>query len=67
MQRYVTSLLAIAGTLLVARAEEPGKSDPKVGEGWIDLMKPEVWKKFDPAWKFPNVKAKSKEQLANNS
>ncbi len=29
-------------------ADAPGS--PANGNGWTDLMKPEVWKKFDPAW-----------------
>jgi hypothetical protein len=34
---------------LFAFAEEPKKPDTK-NDGWIDLMKPEVWKKVDDRW-----------------
>lgn len=39
---------AIAGVLL-ATCVAAG-ADPKPADGWIDLMKPEVWKKVDPGW-----------------
>ena len=50
--------LAVAFTVLAASllgAQEPKKPadpkpDPKPADGWIDLMKPDVWKKYDPAW-----------------
>jgi hypothetical protein len=48
MRTAITGLLAaacaaIAGSTLGAGA--PGPDD-----GWIDLMRPEVWKKVDPGW-----------------
>src|SRR5262245_40879791 len=43
-------LLALA---VAAPAEEPKKADPKVDkDDWIDLMKPDVWKKVDDKWIF---------------
>ena len=47
---------AIAGGLLLVAclaASAPGAhapGSPQPGDGWIDLMKPEVWRKFDPGW-----------------
>ncbi|HEV3436376.1 MAG TPA: family 16 glycoside hydrolase, partial [Gemmata sp.] len=46
----MAGLFLVVGTTVVAMAEEPKKSDPKPADGWIDLMKPEVWKQFDPGW-----------------
>jgi hypothetical protein len=43
---------AIAGVLLaacLAAGTTPG-ADPKPADGWTDLMRPDVWKKFDPNW-----------------
>lgn len=42
---------AIAAVLLAAcvAAGTPG-ADPKTADGWVDLMKSDVWKKFDPNW-----------------
>jgi hypothetical protein len=47
--------MRIAAVLALAAASAgltPGAEDPaaKPGEGWIALMKPDVWKKFDPKW-----------------
>ena len=39
----------IAGVLLAACLAAPA-ADPKPADGWIDLMRPDVWKKFDPGW-----------------
>jgi hypothetical protein len=37
--------------LLAAAAGTLAADDPKnPADGWVDLMKPEVWKKFDPKW-----------------
>ena len=30
-------------------ADEPKQPKPQA-DGWIDLMKPDVWKKVDPGW-----------------
>jgi len=39
--------------VIVASAEEPKKPEPKADkDGWIDLMKPDVWKKVDTRWIF---------------
>jgi hypothetical protein len=50
-------LLAFAFVVLFGSlftfAEEPKKPDAKTGsDGWIDLMKPDVWKKVDDKWIF---------------
>lgn len=48
MRKPLALVLAFAGSL-AALAEDPKKPDPKA-DGWIDLMKPEVWKKVDAKW-----------------
>ncbi len=35
---------------LIAAREEPKRPADQPGDGWIDLMKPDVWKKYDPKW-----------------
>lgn len=45
---FVAFVSALFGSL-GGRAEEPKKLDAKAGE-WIDLMKPDVWKKVDEKW-----------------
>src|SRR5262245_23832161 len=42
----LASCSAVAGTGQGANA--PGS--PDTPEGWVELMKPDVWKKYDPAW-----------------
>jgi hypothetical protein len=42
------ALAALVGSVTTA-AEEPKKSAAK-DDGWIDLMKPEVWKRYDAKW-----------------
>ncbi len=42
---FAPALAALFGTI-VALAEEPKKA----ADGWIDLMKPDVWKKVDDRW-----------------
>jgi hypothetical protein len=46
----VSIALALFCLCLVAAADEPKKPTDKSAEGWIDLMKPDVWKKMDPGW-----------------
>ncbi|MBA4064424.1 MAG: DUF1080 domain-containing protein [Isosphaera sp.] len=41
-------LAASAGSL--AGADDPKKPDPKPADGWVDLLRPDAWKKFDPKW-----------------
>jgi hypothetical protein len=44
MKTMLALLLAAAGSLA-------GAGDPKKpADGWVDLMRPEAWKKFDPKW-----------------
>ena len=64
--------IAIAGVLLaacLAAGAAPG-ADPKPADGWIDLMKPDVWKKVDDKWIFtdevklaPDAKGKADVRL----
>jgi Domain of Unknown Function (DUF1080) len=42
---FVLSTLALA-----APAEEPKRAASPGADGWIDLMKPDVWKKVDAKW-----------------
>src|SRR4051812_47209776 len=42
--RIRLAVLALALAATVAAAEDPKKP----ADGWIDLMKPDVWKKYDP-------------------
>jgi hypothetical protein len=46
---FVVSSLALASP-----AEEPKRADAKA-DGWIDLMKPDVWKKVDDRWVFTDA------------
>ncbi len=43
----VAVLLLACSSFLAVAADPPAAT---LGEGWIDLMKPEVWKKVDPGW-----------------
>lgn len=43
-------VLPILFGALIAAADEPQKRPARPDVGWIDLMKPTVWKKYDPAW-----------------
>jgi len=47
--RLATAFVFLSASV-VALADEPKKPDPKSADAWIDLMKPDVWKKHDPAW-----------------
>ena len=47
--RLVIAVAFVAACVSVAPgAHTPGS--PKPDDGWIDLMKPDVWRKYDPAW-----------------
>ena len=43
-------MLAFFFPSLIALADEPKGGVAKADDGWIDLMKPDAWKKYDPAW-----------------
>jgi hypothetical protein len=59
MKSKCAAMFAIIVCSLIASAEEPKKSAPK-SDGWVDLMKPDVWKKHDPKWIVTNeVKLKA--------
>lgn len=40
----------VACTAVAVAAEEPKKAVSQPADGWIDLMKLDVWKKVDPGW-----------------
>jgi hypothetical protein len=45
--------LALIGLSLAACLSLAGAADdstPKPGDGWVDLMKPDLWRRYDPAW-----------------
>jgi hypothetical protein len=42
-------LSVLLGSMMAA-ADEPRPQPARANDGWIDLMKPGVWKKYDPAW-----------------
>lgn len=46
----MTGLLLLVCATVGAVADEPKKTDTKSAEGWIDLLKMDVWKKADPGW-----------------
>ena len=46
----VAGVLAIACGSAGASADETKKGESKAGEGWIDLLKTDVWKKVDAGW-----------------
>jgi hypothetical protein len=44
-------LATVAGALAVAQEpKSPPSSAPSAADGWIDLMRPDLWRKFDPRW-----------------
>lgn len=45
---FALVLAAVAGSL--AAADEPEQPAPGSTDGWVDLMKPDVWKKYDAKW-----------------
>ncbi|MBY0459466.1 MAG: hypothetical protein K2V38_19260, partial [Gemmataceae bacterium] len=49
MRNVLALLLALFTGTLAARSQEAGKQ-PAKDEGWVDLMKPDVWKKVDDRW-----------------
>ncbi|HEX4612451.1 MAG TPA: DUF1080 domain-containing protein [Urbifossiella sp.] len=49
MRTLACCLVATTAALPPAPAA-PAADAPVLAEGWIDLMKPDVWKKVDPGW-----------------
>jgi hypothetical protein len=45
----------LALVLAAASVSLAAGRDPKPADGWIDLMKPDVWKKVDPGWVVTDV------------
>jgi hypothetical protein len=49
MRLFIAVALAVSSVALASPADEPKPADAK-SDGWIDLMKPDVWKKVDGRW-----------------
>jgi hypothetical protein len=49
MRFALVAAFVLSSLALASPAEEPKKADK---DGWIDLMKPDVWKKVDDKWIF---------------
>ena len=47
MRVVPVAAVLVASFAIALPADEPKKAD---ADGWIDLMKPDVWKKFDDKW-----------------
>lgn len=51
MRLVLLAGLVLSAAALAAPAQEPKKTGPKPDkDGWIDLMRPDVWKKVDDKW-----------------
>ncbi len=52
MRILIALTFAVAAGSLAAQEKNPGANAPGSPgkDGWIDLMKPGVWKKYDPKW-----------------
>jgi hypothetical protein len=50
MRLFLAAAFALAASALAAPADEPKKPAAPPADGWIDLMKPDVWKKVDDKW-----------------
>lgn len=48
--RPAVLLVALAAVLSVAPAADPPAAKDLAEDGWVDLLKPDVWKKVDPKW-----------------
>src|SRR5215218_2735109 len=51
MRYIVLAAFVLSSVALASPAQEPQKPAAK-DDGWIDLMKPDVWKKVDDKWIF---------------
>ena len=51
---FAILLLAACGVAAMPKAPVAHASGSSVEDGWIDLMKPEMWKKVDAGWIFAN-------------
>src|SRR5215218_5751921 len=49
MRYIVLAAFVLSSVALASPAQEPQKPAAK-DDGWIDLMKPDVWKKVDEKW-----------------
>ena len=49
MRVFIAAAFVLSALAFASPAEEPKKADK---DGWIDLMKPDVWKKVDDKWIF---------------
>jgi Domain of Unknown Function (DUF1080) len=50
MRRVIGAVVVVCCVALALPAQEPKKPVAKAEGGWIELMKPEVWKKVDNRW-----------------
>ena len=49
--RFAIALAVLASCIAVSPGGTPtAQGSPQAPDGWTDLMKPDVWRKFDPAW-----------------
>ncbi|MFM8272123.1 MAG: DUF1080 domain-containing protein [Gemmata sp.] len=53
--RLVLLALAFAVSVALVRAQEPKKPAAPAGAGWVDLMRPDVWRKVDEKWVFTDA------------
>src|SRR6266545_1098003 len=71
MRVFIAAAFVLSAFALATPAEEPKKPEAKADkDGWIDLMKPDVWKKVDDRWIFtdevklaPDAKGKADVRL----
>jgi hypothetical protein len=48
---FALTFAAVLGSLAAAQEPKtPAPPAPTATDGWIDLMKPDVWRRFDPKW-----------------
>src|SRR4051812_45954318 len=53
MRFPLAAAFVLSALVLVSPADEPKKVEAKADkDGWIDLMRPDVWKKVDERWIF---------------
>jgi hypothetical protein len=58
----VAAMVAVCSALVGNSPGDDAPRPPEPGEGWIDLMKPEVWKNVDPKWVFTDAVTLDPEQ-----
>ena len=53
MRMFLATAFVASAVAVALPADEP--KPPQPADGWIDLMKPDVWKKVDPKWIFADA------------